>query len=180
MSVIGTKIRKTGDSSPESPSPEGRGRSAAQARTRRRARAAALPDRLCPADLLPRARGEPRPQPSELKRGSSRPLAISPHCNEPALSPAAGPASPAGVYPHGSAVEAGVAAGEGVRGDAVRREARVHVPAVARREEQEVRRGAPHHREVPGALQAALLHPPRQVRAIDLRPCPPPRTLVPI
>ncbi|XP_039837398.1 ATP-dependent Clp protease ATP-binding subunit ClpX 3-like isoform X5 [Panicum virgatum] len=108
----------------------------------------------------------PHPQPSESTRGSSRPLAISPHCNEPALSPAAGPASPAGVYPHGSAVEAGVAAGEGVRGDMVRREARVHVPAVARREEQEVRRGAPHHREVPGALQAALLHPPRQVLSV--------------
>ena len=55
-----------------------------------------------------------------------------------------------------------------MRGDAVRREARVHVPAVARREEQEVRRGAPHHREVPGALQAALLHPPRKVSACYL------------
>lgn len=55
-----------------------------------------------------------------------------------------------------------------MRGHAVRGAARVRVPAVPRGEEQEVRRGAAHHREVPGALKSALLHPPRQVRAIGL------------
>lgn len=63
-----------------------------------------------------------------------------------------------------------------MRGDEVRGEARLRVPQDAHGEEQEVRRGAAHHREVPGAIQAALLHPPHQVRTI---PSPLPHLSVP-
>jgi len=66
--------------------------------------------------------------------------------------------------PHGGAgVEAGAAAVQGVRGDEVRGKARLRVPQDAHGEEQAPRRRPAHHPEVPGALQAALLHPPREV-----------------
>jgi len=65
----------------------------------------------------------------------------------------------------GAGVEAGAAAVQGVRGDEDRGQARMLVPQDVHGEEQALRRRPSHHREVPGALQAALLHPTRQVSA---------------
>ncbi|KAI5006760.1 hypothetical protein ZWY2020_034003, partial [Hordeum vulgare] len=64
---------------------------------------------------------------------------------------------------HGGAwVQAGAAAGQGLRGDVVRGQARLRLPQDPHEEEQVVRRAAPHRRKVLGSLQAALLHPNRQ------------------
>lgn len=62
----------------------------------------------------------------------------------------------------GDGGEAGTAARSGGAGGGVRLEARRLLLQGAHGEEQAVRRAAPHHREMPGALQAALLHPPRK------------------
>jgi hypothetical protein len=89
--------------------------------------------------------------------------AISP-CDLPFL-PVVVAASPEQI--HGAGVKGGAAAGQGLRGGAVRGAPWVRVPAGARGEEQEVHRRPAHHRALPGALQAALLHPPRQVRSMS-------------
>ena len=63
----------------------------------------------------------------------------------------------------GDGGEAGAAACAGGACGGARLEARLRLLQGGHGEEQAVRRAAPHRREVPGALQAALLHPPRKV-----------------
>ena len=70
-----------------------------------------------------------------------------------------------GTFHGGAGVEAGATAVQGVRGHEDGGQTRMLVPQDAHGEEQALRRRPSHHREVPGALQAALLHPTRQVRA---------------
>lgn len=64
----------------------------------------------------------------------------------------------------GDGGEAGAAAHTGNACGGVRLEARLLLLQGGNGEEQAVRRSAPHRREVPGALQAAFLHPPRKVK----------------
>lgn len=64
----------------------------------------------------------------------------------------------------GDGGEAGAAARAGGACGGVRLEARRLLLQGGHGEEQAVHRAAPHRREVPGALKAALLHPPRKVR----------------
>lgn len=68
-------------------------------------------------------------------------------------------------------VEARSASVKGLPGIEIRRAARDRLLQAAAGEEQAVHRRSAHRREMPGALQKALLHPPREARLLNFVLC---------